>query len=192
VVLVPATIGNGRSNPVRGELREVLLRMQQVTQSIRIRMVDPDVDRQEAERLVEDFSLVGRELPDGVGLIRSGQGSDLRRAHLLPSELVTFATGPEVQANGPQVKSFRGEEALLTKFLEVSDPRELTVCYTQGHGEPAYDDLEPFNGYAHLRDLLRDANLETQVANLDSETGLDNCDLLLVAGPKGLLPPNHV
>lgn len=192
VVLVPTTIGNGRPNPVRGELREVLLRMQQQARSIRVRFVDPDVDRQEAERLIGDFGLTGRELPDGVLLIRSGQGSELRRAHLLPGELVTFATGPEVQANGPRVKSFRGEEALLTKFLEVSDPRELTVCYTQGHGEPAYDDLEPFNGYAHLRDLLRDANLETQVADLDSENGLDECDLLLVAGPKGLLPPNHV
>jgi ABC-type transport system involved in multi-copper enzyme maturation permease subunit len=192
VVVVPTTVGNGRPNPVRGELREVLLRMQQVTESIRIRFVDPDVDRQEAERLVDDFGLTGRELPDGVVLIRSGQGSDLRRAHLLPSELVTFATGPDVQANGPRVKSFRGEEALLTKFLEVSDPRELTICYTQGHGEPAFDDLEPFNGYAHLRDLLRDANLETQVARLDEEGGLDACDLLLVAGPKGLLPPDHV
>jgi len=192
VVVVPTTIGNGRPNPVRGELREVLLRMQQVNQSIRIRLVDPDIDRQEAERLVDDFGLTGRELPDGVVLIRSGQGSELRRAHLLPTELVTFATGPEVQANGPQVKSFRGEEALLGKFLEVSDPRELTVCYTQGHGEPAFDDLEPFNGYAHLRDLLREANLETQVANLDDEDGLDGCDLLLVAGPKGMLPPAHV
>ncbi|HVH99129.1 MAG TPA: Gldg family protein [Enhygromyxa sp.] len=192
VVLVPTTIGNGRPNPVRGELREVLLRMQQQSESIRVRFVDPDVDRQDAERLIEDFGLTGRELPDGVLLIRSGQGSELRRAHLLPSELVTFATGPEVQANGPRVKSFRGEEALLSKFLEVSDPRELTVCYTQGHGEPAYDDLEPFNGYAHLRDLLRDANLETQLADLDSEAGLDDCDLLLIAGPKSLLPPDHV
>lgn len=192
VVLVPTTIGNGRPNPVRGELREVLLRMQQQTESIRIRFVDPDVDRQEAERLVEDFGLTGRTLPDGVVLIRSGQGNELRRAHLLPSELVTFATGPEVEANGPRVKSFRGEEALLTKFLEVSDPRDLTVCYTQGHGEPAFDDLEPYNGYAHLRDLLRDANLETQVADLDNDAALDACDVLLVAGPKGALPPDHV
>src|SRR5690606_6381103 len=125
-------------------------------------------------------------------LIRSGQGNELRRAHLLPSELVTFATGPDVEANGPRVKSFRGEEALLTKFLEVSDPRDLTICYTQGHGEPAFDDLEPYNGYAHLRDLLRDASLETQIADLDNESCLDACDLLLVAGPRGALPPDHV
>ena len=121
-------------------------------------------------------------------LVRAGQGSELRRAFLSPSELVTFATGAEVQANGPRVKSFRGEEALLGKFLEVSDPREITVCYTQGHGEPAYDDLEPFNGYAHLRELLRDAKLETKLAQLDDAAALLYCDVILVAGPTGGAP----
>jgi ABC-type transport system involved in multi-copper enzyme maturation permease subunit len=194
VIVVPTTIGNGRPNPVRGELREVLTRMSGVAKQglLRVSFVDPDVDRQEAERLIEDFGLSGRELPDGVVLIRAGQGSDLRRAHLLPSELVTYATGPEVQASGPRVKSFRGEEALLTKFLEVSDPREITVCYTQGHGEPAFDDLEPFNGYAHLRDLLRDASLETKLAELDDDAAMAACDVLLIAGPEGVFPADEV
>lgn len=191
-VLAPTTIGNGRPNPIRGELREVLMRMAAVAPNLRVNLVDPDVDRQEAERLIDDFGLSARDLPDGVVLIRAGQGSKLRRAHLLPSDLVTYATGPEVQANGPRVKSFRGEEALLAKFLEVSEPVKLTVCYTRGHGEPAFDDLEPFNGYAHLRDLLREANLDTKAADLDDERGLDDCDLLLVAGPSGALPATHV
>ena len=60
-----------------------------------------------------------------------------------------------------------GEEALLTRFLTVSDPTRTVVCYTQGHGEPAFDSLEPYNGYAHLRDLLREANLEVRPAELD-------------------------
>jgi ABC-type transport system involved in multi-copper enzyme maturation permease subunit len=194
VIVVPTTIGNGRPNPVRGELREVLTRMTGVAKQglLRVSFVDPDVDRQEAERLIEDFGLSGRELPDGVVLIRAGQGSDLRRAHLLPNELVTYATGAEVQANGPRVQSFRGEEALLGKFLEVSDPREIAVCYTQGHGEPAFDDLEPFNGYAHLRDLLRDASLETKVAELHDEGTLAECDVLLIAGPTGVFPSDEV
>lgn len=194
VIVVPTTIGNGRPNPVRGELREVLTRMSGVAKRglLRVSFVDPDVDRQDAERLIEDFGLSGRELPDGVVLIRAGQGSDLRRAHLLPNELVTYATGAEVQANGPRVQSFRGEEALLGKFLEVSDPRDITVCYTQGHGEPAFDDLEPFNGFAHLRDLLRDASLETKLAELHDETALAECHVLLIAGPTGVFPADEV
>ena len=62
------------------------------------------------------------------------------------SELVTYATGPDVQATGPRVKEFRGEEALLTAFLQVVDPTEITVCNTQGHGEPPFDDLHMRRG----------------------------------------------
>jgi ABC-2 type transport system permease protein len=192
VVLVPSTIGEGRPNPVLGEVREVLSRMSAVSPALRVRLVDPDRARQEAEQLIADYGLGGRELADGVLLVRAGQGADLRRAHLLPSDLVTYATGPEVQATGPRVKAFRGEEALLTKFLEVSEPRKLRVCYTQGHGEPEYDNLEPYAGYAHLRDLLRDANLETRIADLDAPEGLAECDVLLIGGPQGRFPPAHV
>lgn len=191
-VVIPTTIGDGRPNPVLGEVREVLHRMREVSPALEVRIIDPDGARQEAEQLIIDYGLVGRELADGVVLVRAGQGADLRRAYLRPTDLVTYATGPDVQVSGPRVKAFRGEEALLNKFLEVSEPRKLRACYTQGHGEPEYDNLEPFAGYAHLRDLLRGANLDTRVADLDSPDGLEECDVLLVAGPQGTLPREHV
>lgn len=188
-VLVPSTIGGGRPNPLAQELREVLGRMAQHGPRLRVQMIDPDRDRQEAEQLVAEFGLGGRDLADGVVLVRAGQGARLRKTHLLPGDLVTYATGPDVQATGPRVEEFRGEEALLSAFLQVSDPTETTVCHTQGHGEPPFDGLEPFGGYAHLGDLLRRANLEVRHADLDAADGLRDCDVLLVAGPSGALPP---
>ncbi|MCX4244596.1 Gldg family protein [Paraliomyxa miuraensis] len=191
-VLVPSTIGGGQPNPLAQELREVLGRMAQTSSQLRVHLLDPDRDRQEAEQLVAEFGLGGRDLADGVVLVRAGQGAALRKTHLLPGDLVTYATGPDVQATGPRVKEFRGEEALLLAFLQVSDPRSTTVCHTQGHGEPPFDGLEPFGGYAHLGDLLRRANLEVRHADLDAADGLSGCDVLLVAGPSGVLPPAHV
>jgi hypothetical protein len=91
-----------------------------------------------------------------------GRAPRCARPTCCPTDLVTFATGPDVQISGPRVREFRGEEALLTKFLAVSDPRRLTICATQGHGEPALDSLEPYSGHAHLRDLLRDAGAEVR------------------------------
>ena len=191
-VVVPSTIGAGRSNPLEQELREVLTRMSRASAQLRVRFVDPDRDRQEAEQLVKEFGLGGRDLADGVVLVRSGQGSRLRKTHVLPTELVTYATGADVQATGPRVKEFRGEEALLTAFVKVTDPIEATVCHTQGHGEPQMDNLEPFGGYAHLESLLEDAGLTVRVADLDSADGLQGCDVLLVAGPAGPFPSAHV
>jgi ABC-2 type transport system permease protein len=191
-VLVPSTIGGGQPNPLAQELREVLGRMAEATAALRVSFLDPDRDRQETEQLVAEFGLGGRDLADGVVLVRAGQGAELRKTHLLPDELVTYATGPDVQATGPRVKEFRGEEALLTAFLQVGDATEITVCHTQGHGEPPFDGLEPFGGYAHLGDLLRRANLELRHADLDAADGLDGCEVLLVAGPSGVLPPPHL
>ncbi|MFY0531356.1 DUF7088 domain-containing protein [Nannocystis pusilla] len=185
-VIVPSTIGGGRPNPLQAELREVLARMTTAApERLRVRFVDPDRDHQEASAAIGDYALTGRELADGVVLIRSGQGAGLRKAHLLPTDLVSFATGPDVQVTGPRVKEFRGEEALLGKFLAVTDARRVVVCATQGHGEPALDSLEPYSGYAHLRDLLTDAGLTVRTADLSGPEGLSGCDVLLVGGPQG-------
>src|SRR5690606_20691993 len=119
-VIVPTTIGGGRANPLHAELREVLARMTGAAPNLRARFVDPDRDHQEASAAIGEYALTGRELADGVVLIRSGQGAGLRKAHLLPNDLVSFATGPDVQVTGPRVKEFRGEEALLGKFLAVT------------------------------------------------------------------------
>jgi ABC-2 type transport system permease protein len=184
-VIVPANLGGGQANPLYGELREVLRRMAGVSAALRVRMLDPDRSRQESEALLDDFGLAGRELADGVVLIRAGKGPSLRRAHLLPESLVSYATGVDVQVNGPRVKAFLGEEALLGKFLEVSAPRRIRLCHTQGHGEPEFDNLEPYGGFAHLADLLRGANLVLEAVQLDSDESLEGCDLLMVAGPDG-------
>ncbi len=191
-VVAPTTIGGGRPNPVLQELREVLTRMAAVTPHLRLRFIDPDRNRSQAQATITEFGLGGRELADGVVLVRAGQGSSLRKAYVLPHELVTFATGPDVQHTGPRVREFRGEEALLGKFLAVSDPRRHVVCATQGHGEPAFDSLEPYSGYAHFRDLLRDAGLEFRIADLDRPEGLRGCDLVIVAGPQGPLPATQI
>jgi len=191
-VLIPATIGGGRPNPLAGEMREVLARMAAVTPKLRVRLLDPDRDRQEAEQLITEFALHGRDLAEGVILLRSGQGSSLRKRHLMPSDLVTYATGADVQATGPRVEEFRGEEALLVAIVGVTDPAETTVCITQGHGEPDLDNLEPYGGYAHLSDLLKGATLKVEIADLDAPEGLAPCGVLIVAGPTGTLPVPHV
>lgn len=187
-VIVPTTIGGGRPNPLHAELREVLTRMAAAGPTLRVRMIDPDRDHQEARAAIAEFGLSGRELADGVVLIRSGQGASLRKAHVLPTDLVTYATGPDVQVSGPRVKEFRGEEALLTRFIAVTEARRVTLCATQGHGEPALDSLEPYSGYAHLRDLLVDAGIEVRGVDLTAPEGLAGCDALLIGGPQGPLP----
>lgn len=191
-LMIPTTLGGGRPNPVHGELREVLARMAEATPELRVMEIDPDRDRQQAETQLAQFGLAGRDLADGVVLVRAGVGALERRASLRPEELVVYATGADVQQTGPRVKEFRGEEALLGAFIRVSHPRELRLCMTQGHGEPARDSFEPFAGYVHLEELIESAGFTVETADLDAPEGLVGCAIVLVAGPSGRLPPAHV
>lgn len=187
-VMIPASLGAGRPNPLLAEVREVLRRMNEVAPAIRVLEVDPDRDRQQAEQLVAQFRLAGRDLADGVVLVQAGVGTAERRTHLLPADLVVYATGTDVQRSGPRVDEFRGEEALLAAFVRVTNPVDVRICFTHGHGEPEIDDLEPYGGYAHLADLLRTRDLEVAKVDVEQAGGLEGCDVLVVAGPSGALP----
>jgi ABC-2 type transport system permease protein len=183
-VVMPAVAGGGRPNPLEGELREVLRRMEAAAPRLRVRFVDPDRERQTAEQLVVEYGLTGRTLADGVVLVRAGQAAQLRRKWLLPGALVTWSTAADVQVAGPRVKEFRGEEALLRALIEVTDPVRRTACATVGHGEPPWDGLEPYGGYAHLAELIDDLGFRRATADLTREDGLAGCDVLVVAGPR--------
>ncbi len=190
-VVMPEILGGGVPNPVVRELREVLQRMVAVNRGLRVRFVDPDRNREQAEQLVRDFGVAGRDLAEGVVLLRAGSGPDLRRSHLFPSELVTYATGIDVQASGPRIKAFRGEETLLRAFLDVTDVRRPMVCVTQGHGEAELDSFEPYGGYAHLDRLLADARMEVRPVAVAPDLD-EACEVVLVAGPGGPLPADLV
>jgi hypothetical protein len=163
-----------------------------VAPNLRLRLPRPGSRSQQAQAAIAEFGLGGRELADGVVLVRAGQGATLRKEHLLPGELVTFATGADVQMSGPRVREFRGEEALLARFLAVSDPRRTVVCATQGHGEPALDSLEPYSGQAHLRDLLRDAARKCASPISTRPRGCAAAICCWWSGPQGPLPPAQV
>lgn len=184
VVLVPPLVGPGQQNPLRGELLEVLARMQRVTPGLRVRALDPDRDQAEAQRLFAEFRTGGPAVADGVVLVRAGAGAKLKRVVVLPGELVSYVSSEQAQRTGPRVAEFRGEEALLRAFLRVTATSRPRLCYTQNHREPAFDSLEPYGGYANLRDLWRGDNLDLEVADLSSNRGLAHCDVLVVAGPE--------
>lgn len=184
VVLVPTLMGPGQQNPLRGELLEVLARMQRVAPGLRVRALDPDRDQVEAQRLFAEFRTGGPAVQDGVILVRSGAGARLKRVVVLPGELVSYVADEQAQRTGPRLAEFRGEEALLRAFLRVTATTRPRLCYTQNHREPAFDSLEPYGGYANLRDLWRGDNLDLEVADLRSSQGLEHCDLLVIAGPE--------
>lgn len=84
----------------------------------------------------------------------------------------------------PSMDGFRGEEAVLSAILEVTDFRRPVVYYTNNHGELDPVAENPLRSCARWHAELRARRFDVRPLNLDrvSEVPAD-ADLILIGGP---------
>jgi hypothetical protein len=70
--------------------------------------------------------------PTGSCWCGPGRAPSCARPTCCPASWSPSRPAPTCSISGPRVREFRGEEALLAKFLAVSDPRRTVVCATPG------------------------------------------------------------
>ena len=88
------------------------------------------------------------------------------------------------ELTGPNA-AFRGEEAVTSALIEVTEDKPA-VCYvTRGHGELGIDDASPARGMSQLSRQLRNRNFELRTLDLSvvAEVPRDAA-MVLVAGPQ--------
>ena len=79
---------------------------------------------------------------------------------------------------------FQGEQMFTSAILTVSDPRQLTAYFLQGHGEHDPTDEEG-KGYSKFALLLRRNNIAVQKVTLSGEAEVPpDCQLMVIAGQK--------
>lgn len=79
---------------------------------------------------------------------------------------------------------FRGEEAVTSALIEVTEDKPA-VCYvTTGHGELGVEDAQPERGMSQLSRQLRNRNFEVRQLNLAAVAEVPrDAAMVLVAGP---------
>jgi hypothetical protein len=85
-------------------------------------------------------------------------------------------------------ESFKGESAVTSAVLDVSQPDKRKIYFLAGHGEMRPDDVERTRGLSGLSDELRQRNFEIASLDLSLTRKIpDDADkgLLIIAGPKG-------
>jgi hypothetical protein len=87
------------------------------------------------------------------------------------------------------------EYALTSAIRLVRQSEQKTICFTAGHGEPPLD-AGGAEGMAELRERLSKNNYAVTTvfeARADSPPNpLADCDVLVLAGPRTKLPPEHL
>ena len=91
-----------------------------------------------------------------------------------------------------QTEVFRGEEAVTSALLEITEEKAV-VCYvTKGHGELGLDDPTPLRGLSLLSRQFRARNFEVRTLDLTTTSEVPrDAGLVLIPGPRTPFAPNE-
>lgn len=86
--------------------------------------------------------------------------------------------------------AFRGEEAITSAILDVSNPQKKKIYFLAGHGELSPDDIDPVRGLSLLSGELRERNFDVASLNLAYTHKVpDDASLLVAVAPQGRFEP---
>jgi hypothetical protein len=85
--------------------------------------------------------------------------------------------------------AFKGEQAFTSALINVTDPRPFRAYYLLGHGEHDPTSEDPTLGYRKFASVLLEKKIVLSPLSLRTNDVPDDCQLLIVAGPRYPLPP---
>ena len=98
---------------------------------------------------------------------------------------VKYVNAAELVATNDQRIVFRGEEAVTSALLEVTED-QAAICYiTRGHGELGLEDASALRGMSQLSRQLRNRNFVLRSLDLTTAAEIPrDASMILIAGPQ--------
>jgi hypothetical protein len=162
------------------ELRELLTRISRLTTRAKVTYFDPDREPERAKQLIKQFGVTSDDvLRGGVVVVKAGE----RKKYIAAEELSEFGAGE----GGPQdrrLKAFKGEQALLSAILTVTEGKQAQICTTVDHDEGDLESFDERRGYSAFGEALkRDNHQVKKLKELDRGVPQD-CSLVMILGPQ--------
>lgn len=156
-------------------VRELLSQYDAASQRVRVRYVDPQRDRIEAERLIQQYQI------SGYGVVVAS-GKDKR---VIPSnDLAELDFSGMEMGQAPTLSGFKGEQLFTGAILQLGEGRKPKLIFTTGHGERSLDDQGP-EGLAGIQQLLGQDNFDVEEWSALGKTAVPpGTDLVVIAGPR--------
>ena len=109
---------------------------------------------------------------------------------LAETDLAEFDNSRVMMGEAPRLVAFKGEQALTSAILEVSEARQKTLYYLTGHGETGLDAASPLTG---IVTFIKRQNVGLKELSLpDVDAIPDDADVVLLAGSKYDLPEREI
>jgi hypothetical protein len=167
-----------KADPLNVSVRQMLTAYGAETTKLEPRFVDPDQNPAEFQALQQKLGLQtgraddGRVVTDASVVISRGD----RHWFVSNEELVHY--DEDTGKAQPRL-----EQALTEGIANVLVDGKSKACFSTGHRELSFDDVGP-EGAAEVRHRLEKSNFEVTAVDLGAPgTTLNECQLLVVAGP---------
>ncbi len=157
-------------------VRDMLTEYERFSPQLRVEYVDPDQDPARAEQLVKQFEITRAN----VVVVESGD----RHKYLSDTDMAEYDYNAMSMGGGqPTVKAFKGEEALTSAIISVTEHTQPLVWVTAGHGEKAITDGQP-SGLTNLARRTEQDNIRLETATVLEHTDIPkDVNAVFIPGP---------
>jgi len=161
------------------DVHELLERARRYSDKLRVTYVDVDREPERAKTVGKKYGVSGDDLVNGVIIVDAGAQSKF----ITRDELAEYDWAREDEGRAPRIKAWKGEQALASALVAVTEDKARVVCFTQGHDEPAIDSYAQGEYGDFAQELKRD-HYEVRAIDLSTAGAVPaECDVTVVAGP---------
>jgi len=170
--------------PMYDLIVQTLREYERLSDNFQLELVDPDRDLDRLEQLKNEYDLT----TDKVIIF----ASDGQKKFIYDYQLVEYDYTRGGPGMPPPIKAFKGEQFFTSAIVNVTKEKQSGIYFTTGHGERAPNDYSD-KGLSGIAKALRQENAKTErLELLKVEKIPDDCDLLVICGPRYTFMPDEV
>ncbi|MCX6901082.1 MAG: GldG family protein [Verrucomicrobia bacterium] len=118
-----------------------------------------------------------------------------KKKYLSDSDIMEFSGGGgnPWQPEPPKATAFKGEQAITSAILSVTEEKQRKVYFLTGHGEKDPESFDEAKGYSTISNKLKQDNMLVEKLKLTEKHEIPkDCDVLVIAGPAVRLTAEEV
>jgi hypothetical protein len=190
---VKITVYYNRDDEMFSTISALLREYQALNPRLRVEIVDYLRDAADAQRVKLAYKLPETEKDEQKNFIifDAGSGSKVFNGNLLADYNLEVDQKRGVYDKRPTF--FKGEMMFNAGLLAVTSPKRLKAYALQGHGEHNLDSGDEVAGYLGFKSVLEQNYIKVEPLILTgTNTVPEDCNLLIVAGPRTAIAPEEL
>jgi len=168
---VSITVLYSRTMPVYNKLENLLKEYSHHSKRIKAVLIDPDLDVSHTQMIAQKYNI---ETANRI-IIECEE----KVKHLTDSDIGDFDLSSVQQGGEPALRKFKGEQAITSALLSVTEDKQLKIAFIEGHGEKSIS-INSDQGLSKLKEALERDNYEVVSLKLLGENKLTKEDTRVV------------